>query len=148
MAVKWTPNRTPAASPAQRRQRVLLAEDDPTMRHLLAEVLRDAGYEVVEARDGVALLNWIESTTWCSPEEAFDCVVSDIQMPDVTALEVMKVLRRTPWGTPIVLVSAYADDRTKAVAEQLGAVAVIDKPPDLKALRAAVERAVAVPQAS
>ena len=114
------------------------------MRHLLAEVLRDDGYEVVEARDGVALLNWIESTTWCGPEDTFDVVVSDIQMPDVTALEVMKVLQRTPWGTPIVLVSAYADAKTKAVAEELGAVAVFDKPPDLKALRAAVQRAVAV----
>jgi CheY-like chemotaxis protein len=127
---------------AERKPRVLLVEDDVDMRRLVAAVLRKDGCEVIEVDSGVAMLRRIESTIWRSAADYFDVIVSDIQMPDVTALEVLRNLRCRNITTPVILMTAYGNDHARNDARALGAVALLDKPLDWKQLRAAVRRAV------
>jgi two-component system response regulator AtoC len=137
------PQDTAEVAAGERKTRVLLVEDDPDMRRLVAWELRKAGYQVIEGATGVGLLAGIECSTWSNPTDTFDVVVSDIQMPDLTALEVLECLRLRDHAAPIVLMTAYGNERTRNEARALGAVEILDKPLDWTRLRAAVERAVA-----
>ncbi len=128
----------------QRRPRVLVVEDDGDMRRLVAKVLERDGYEVHQMDDGVGLLSCIEATAWGEHSGCFDVIVSDVQMPDLTALEVLEALRYRDLPAPIVLMTAYGNDQTRSVARALGAAAVLDKPIDWHHLRAAVKRALAL----
>lgn len=127
---------------ADRIRRVLLAEDDAALRRLLAEVLRQDGYEVVEARDGVELLAEIDATLVARWErsDAF-VVVADVHMPGFSGLDVLAVLRCAHCATPVILITAFGDAETREEAHELGAVAVFDKPFNLDDLRAALEEA-------
>lgn len=121
------------------RTRVLLADDDPDLRRLLSLTLRRAGYEVVEAADGVELLDRIEATI--AKRDYFGVIVADVNMPGLTGLDVLAALRCTSWTTPVILITAFGDPATKAEADDLGAT-VLDKPLDLDGLRTAVRAAV------
>ena len=139
-----TPESTPARG-TERRRRVLVAEDDADMRRLVATVLRMAGHKVVEAKDGMEVLDRLESTIWSERPDLFDVIVSDIQMPGLSGLDVLASLRCAYWNTPVVLITAFGDDETRAEALDLGAAAVLDKPLDPTSLRAAVLTAVSAP---
>ena len=125
--------------PPRRHPLVLLAEDDEAFRRLLASVLEQEGYEVVEARDGLALLASIEDTLTVRRErpESF-LVVADVRMPGLTGLDVLAILRCANWRTPVILITAFGDEATHAEGRELGAVAVFDKPFNVEQLRAAV----------
>lgn len=114
-----------SASPA----RILLGEDDAELRALVAMKLRSAGFEVVEAPDGSALLGRLADGI--QPDgtiEHFDLILSDIHMPYFSALDVMIGARRCIATTPIVLITAFGDPKLHERALRLGATAVLDKP--------------------
>jgi CheY-like chemotaxis protein len=119
--------------------RVLLAEDDPEFRAVLADSLREDGNEVTEVNDGTALLDRLaEASASERSEDAYDMVVTDVRMPGHDAFEVMLGTRRSMPDIPFVLVTAFGDANTHRRAKRLGAVAVLDKPIDLDELRAVV----------
>ncbi len=121
--------------------RVLLAEDDSSLRILIAQALRQDGVEVIEIADGNALVDHLaEGVAKDGSLDGFDLIVSDIRMPGFNALEVMGGLRRLLSRTPVVLITAFGDPRTHQRAKQLGAAAVLDKPFDIDQLRATVAR--------
>ena len=128
----------PVSSLALARRHVLVAEDDPSLRRLIATVLGEAGYEVIEAQDGNQLLAQIERLL--AARRTF-VIVSDVNMPGLTGLDVLAILRCALAHTPVVLITAFGDAETHSEARELGAVTVLDKPFDVDALRAAVERA-------
>ena len=122
---------------------VLVAEDDPDMRRLVATLLRRAGHRVVEASDGMEILDRIEEATVRSEGlELIDVIVSDIDMPGLSGLDLLAALRCTDLTTPVVLITAFGDEETRAEARELGAAAILDKPLDAEALRHAVAEAV------
>lgn len=116
--------------------RVLIAEDDPAFRQLLASVLRADGFEVFEARNGAELLDWIDELV-DGGTIAVDLVISDVQMPVVSGLDVLAALRRRARAMPVILITAFGDEHTHEEAQRLGAAAVFDKPFDLADLRTA-----------
>jgi CheY-like chemotaxis protein len=122
-------------------RRVLVAEDDPDMRRLVAAHLRRAGHRVVEASDGMEILDRIEATVRSAGRELIDVIVSDIDMPGLSGLDLLAALRCTDWTTPVVLITAFGDEETRAEARELGAAAILDKPLDAAALRHAVAEA-------
>ena len=123
--------------------RLLLAEDDLELRELLAYVLRADGHEVVEARDGVELLELLSATAERgSAHERFELVVSDVRMPGLTAFDVLTRLQRTLTDTPVILITAFGDQTTHLRAQRMGASRVFDKPFDFDDLRAAVQDAL------
>jgi CheY-like chemotaxis protein len=124
---------------APRRFRILVAEDDAEMRRVIADTLRDDGYDVVELADGGRLLVDVAARLKGSPEgDSIDLIVSDIRMPICTGLQILEALRLAHWRTPVILMTAFGDDATRRQAEGLRAV-LFDKPFDLDDLRTAVK---------
>lgn len=122
--------------------RVLLAEDDDDLRHLMADALRADGHFVIEASDGDQLLNQIEHQIADTRRDNFAVVVSDVRMPGFWGTDVLAVLSCSKWTTPFVLMTAFGDSELHTQARELGATAVLDKPVDLDALRAVVRGAM------
>jgi DNA-binding response OmpR family regulator len=133
----------PSAEP---QSKVLLAEDEPGLRRLLGKVLRDAGYDVVEAPDGAAL--WHEIVNWQDddddPREP-DLIISDIHTPGWTGLEVLRRFRSFNWSTPVILMSAFTDLPSYQEALLLGATHVFNKPFDVHQLLLAIRRVLGDP---
>ena len=119
-----------------RPTRVLLAEDDPDMRFVLAMALRQDGYEVEEVADGTELEAVIRAAAEGAYDQApVDMVVSDVRMPGKNSLDVLRGLRRLDWVVPIVLITALGSPEVHAEARRLGVRAVLNKPFNLDRLR-------------
>ena len=106
---------------------VLVVDDEPTLRSLLADTFADVGYEVRAAADGLEALSAAES-------ERPDVVVSDVVMPRLDGATLAGRMRDR--GVPVVLLSAVYD------AVDLPGVAFLPKPFDLDELLDAVESAL------
>jgi CheY-like chemotaxis protein len=129
--------RTPV-EPRSRPFRILVAEDDPEMRCVVADTLREDGYDVVDLADGGRLLVDIAARMKEGADsDAVDLIVSDIRMPICTGLQILEVLRQAHWHTPVILMTAFGDQSTRKRAEDLQAV-LFDKPFDMDDLRTAV----------
>ncbi len=115
--------------------RILLAEDNETMRRLLGFVLRADGHDLAEARDGTELLEAIASSLLAGPGERFDAIVSEQSLPGLEGLTVLAGLRARGVSTPFVLITA--DPEIQARARRLGGV-VLDQPFNTQAIRDAV----------
>src|SRR6187455_2965437 len=112
--------------------RVLVAEDDDELRWLITRTLRKSGFDVIEARDGSALLDRAGELLVKDPSlSGLDLIVSDIRMPGWSGLDVLAGLHHSEVRVPIVLITAFGDSSTHEQAARLGAAAVVDKPFDL-----------------
>lgn len=121
--------------------RVLVADDDDEMRALLAQTLRDDGYEVVESDNGARALLALSLDRNGEGPRGVDLVVTDLRMPGATGLEILVGLRALDWPVPVVLITAFLDEEVEAAARRLGVAAVLSKPFSLTELREAVHRA-------
>lgn len=110
--------------------RIILAEDDDEMRDLIASSLQKDGYEVTLAKDGSELLARLAF-------QEFDVVISDIRMPGVSGMNVLEGLRDARWTVPVILMTAFGDEETRARVESKDAV-LFDKPFDVDDLRTAI----------
>ena len=115
----------------QRPTLVLLAEDDAELRRLIATTLRDDGYEVVEAANGMELLDSLELMIGRRLPYA---IVTDVRMPLLSGMDVLAVIRASSTEVPVILITAFGDIDTHGEAHDLGAVAILDKPFDMSAL--------------
>jgi len=117
--------------------RILLVEDDPSIREVTAIGLRNAGFTVDTAADGRQGLDRFAA-------EPFDLVLLDVMLPRLDGLEVCRAIRRTS-TVPIVMLTARADTIDVVVGLEAGADDYVKKPfevPELVArVRAAVRRA-------
>lgn len=118
------------------RPSILLAEDDHEMRALLGSSLRQAGFDVVECRNGIELLDRIEGYGPSNQPAAFDLIISDICMPGVSGLSLLEGLRQWEELQPLtmILITAFGDEQMRERARQFGAAAIFDKPFDLEDL--------------
>ena len=119
---------------------ILLAEDDEDMRLLLATVLRNEGYLVTECKNGAHLLDSLSGLLLQGATSEFDLIISDIRMPGLTALEILEGLFESPNLPPVILTTAFGDKAVHQEAKERGAIATLDKPFDLKALLALLEK--------
>jgi DNA-binding response OmpR family regulator len=117
-------------------RRILLAEDDSSLRFLLAQALRGDGYLVVAAANGLELMDVLsDSLSPDSPVARFDLVLSDIRMPGWPGLGALTRVRGHPAMPPFILFTAFGDDETHRHALELGALTLLDKPFDIDELR-------------
>lgn len=93
--------------------RVLIVDDEPSMRFLERVMLEAAGLDVEEAAGGRDALA-------AAKDQGFDAIVLDFRMPDLTGLEVARELRGLGDRTPVVLYSGYLDPKVAAEAGDLG----------------------------
>ncbi len=116
-------------------KRILAVDDSPTMRQLVRVTLTRSGYEVMEAEDGAQGLS--KATA-----EAFDLVLSDINMPVMNGLDMVRALRKLPSYkfTPIVLVTTESQVEKKQEGKTAGATGWIVKPFEPEQLLAVVAK--------
>jgi DNA-binding response OmpR family regulator len=122
-----------------RAPRVLVVDDDAEMRRLVCDTLRKDGYDIVEEADGGRLLVRVAALyAQSGPVEPVDLIVTDVRMPVCTGLDIVKGLRDAHWATPVILMTAFADDDVTRRARILGAV-LFNKPFQMVDLREAAK---------
>lgn len=119
--------------------RILVVDDNADMRSYVSSVLQRAGYQIWTARHGA---EGFEATQTCHP----DLIVTDLMMPLVSGLEMIQMIRRQPElrGTPIVLLTAKADEDTRIEGVEMGADAYLAKPFNDRELLAEVRNLLAL----
>lgn len=130
------------------RRHVLLAEADATVRQRLAARLRDDGFDVAEAGDVLDLLPRLASLVARDTAPNDLVVVSDTQGPGRGGLQVLAMLRRARWRTPVIVLARRGDRAARAEARALGATAVLTERTDVERLRRAVRRALPLADAA
>ncbi len=110
--------------------KLLVVEDDATMRELYRENLMDS-YEIVETGDPTAALG-------LALEQKPDCILLDISLPEYSGFELCQALSSLSFSqlTPVIVVSGRPSDVYKAACLKLGAVDYFQKPVDFEVLRA------------
>lgn len=107
--------------------RILVAEDDPSANKLICAVLRKDGHEALAATDGQEALDLLD-------HEHVDLIVSDIMMPRIDGLELVRQLREAEWNTPVLLLTARLDAESLHAGFLIGADDYLTKPADMKEL--------------
>lgn len=116
-------------------KRILIIDDDEIIRKFLMDFFDDLGYEVVTAESGEDALAKFTPQT-------FDLVVSDLVMPDLSGIEVLKELKAKDDKVLFFLVTGYPTLETAVEAMKSGAYDYIVKPFNLEDLKMKVERAL------
>ena len=123
-----TPNDTDtAAAPI----RVLVADDEPSIRQLLTATLAPQGYEVTAARDGDEAKRLLE-------RESFEVVITDYQMPGLNGIDVLRFAKLMNAGCQVVLITGRDGPGVKEKALAYGAADYIQKPFSLDAITRAM----------
>lgn len=116
-------------------KRVLAVDDEPSMLRLLEISLRQAGYQPVTAKDGREALDIIRT-------HGVDCVVSDLHMPRMDGLQLLKEIRLENADLPVIIVTAQGEIKSAIEAMKSGASDYILRPFDLEVLEVAIKRAL------
>ena len=114
--------------------KILLVEDEKSMRDLLGLMLRKEGYSVATADSALEAKELLESG------ESFDLVVSDVSMPGMSGLDLLRELRRLTPETAVVIMTAYGTKQTAIEALNEGASYYIEKPFDLEEMKVVVDK--------
>jgi len=114
-----------------RGARILIVDDDESMREILAFRLEDAGCVAFEAMSGREARDVLELR---SIDGGIDLVLMDLRLPGPSGIQVLQALRATASLPPAILMTSLADDTVRAEALTLG-VHVLDKPFTFDALR-------------
>ncbi len=115
--------------------RILTVDDSASMRALLNHALTSSGFDVEQADDGIAALEWLS-------ENEVDVVITDINMPRLDGFGLIEKLRtgNRHRDRPILVLTTESSDEKKARARAAGATGWIVKPFDADKLVAAVRR--------
>jgi signal transduction histidine kinase/CheY-like chemotaxis protein len=130
------PSNLATVAPLRASANILVVEDEAEVARVTMEVLRDIGYQAVEARDGHAALELIEQ------DPTIDLVLSDVVMPGgISGLELARRLRKLRPGLPVVLATGYTQLGARVMDEDLTFIAKPYRRETLAAaLRTAFER--------
>jgi two-component system cell cycle sensor histidine kinase/response regulator CckA len=128
---------SPRAGDAGTGELVLIVDDEPTVRHVLREALEQAGYAVLEAKDGR------EALELCVARGAeIKLVVTDMAMPYADGLSLVRGLRATGMSLPVVVITAGVSSEREAELNAERVFAVLDKPMNASRLIATVRAAL------
>ncbi|MEO0604091.1 MAG: sigma-54 dependent transcriptional regulator [Myxococcota bacterium] len=115
--------------------RILIVDDEPSIRKVLSAHLRRFGHDVQTANDGADALARLE-------EEAFDLVVSDLKMPVVDGMELLRWVNTNQSAVPVILITAHGTVDSAVEAIKQGAFDYVTKPFDRDELQGAITKAI------
>jgi FixJ family two-component response regulator len=115
---------------------ISIIDDDESIREATRGLVRSLGYQA-------AAFQSAEDFLQSEGRDATSCVITDIQMPGISGLDLQDRLRGEGCSTPIIFITAYPQERAKARAMKAGAIGFFGKPFDDQALIACLDRALA-----
>lgn len=108
-------------SEMKRKKAVLVIDDEPSVADALKLILTESGYDVEVYRNGKDAVDRLVN-------RRFDLVITDIRLPDMSGLDVLRHLRRSHRGVLAIVITAHHTPELAAASLSLGAVAVLPKP--------------------
>jgi two-component system, NtrC family, response regulator PilR len=114
---------------------ILIVDDDRSLRKMLAFVLTKEGYGVEEAVNGVDAMKKLKGRN-------FDLVISDIRMPDLNGIELLKKIKTHDQELPVIMITAYATTNDAIEAMKLGAEDYVMKPFSLDELKIVISKSL------
>jgi excisionase family DNA binding protein len=124
----------PAGPPAATRRRVLVADDEESIRDLLSKALAMSDYEVETAADGSSALGRLRARD-------YDLLVADLRMPGMDGLQLIRDARRFQAGLKVIIITGYSNESSAIEAVNLGVTGYLTKPFRVPQVLAAVARA-------
>jgi DNA-binding NtrC family response regulator len=118
--------------------RIVLAEDDEDIRFVMHQVLTQSGDDVEELENGVQLAQRLAIRT-----PAIDVIITDICMPWMNGVQVLKIARSAGITTPVLVITGVTDRAVLHQTESLGNIRVLLKPVDIKTLRTSIAELIA-----
>ena len=129
----------PALVPTPAFPRVILGENETLLRRRLAQGLRSAGYEVVEATSGTDVLACVEFDVsedgWSTTD---DVIIADVQMPGASGIDILRQVHAYDFRARVILISRSPDRSLEEEARRLGASAVLNTPVSSRDLMSAL----------
>lgn len=122
------------------KQTILVVDDEAKMRRLLEIMLTQMDYAVLQAGNGVEALTVLE-------QQAVDLIITDLKMPKLDGIGLLKHLREQTNNIPVIVVTAYGAVETAVDAMKYGASDYIVRPFELDAVEAAVQQALSLSKA-
>ncbi|MDE0908902.1 MAG: sigma-54 dependent transcriptional regulator [Myxococcota bacterium] len=117
------------------KARVLIVDDERSMQEFLEIFFRREGYDVTTASD-------VASATLCLENDDYDLLISDMQMPDGSGLDLLRVVRASCEDTVTIMITAFATTDSAIAAMKDGAYDYITKPFKVDEIRLVVEKAL------
>lgn len=115
-------------------EKILIVDDEPLMRKFLTEIVQRKKIEAITAEDGATALQLLKN-------HSFDLVISDIKLPDLSGIQLLKTAKKWHPSLFFILMTAFASDHTAADAMRLGAFNYLIKPFSPAAIEAMIEKA-------
>ena len=115
--------------------RILVADDEPNLRRVLSAILRREGYDVLQAADGSEAIDLLS--------EPVDVVITDLKMPRVDGMEVLRHASAQLPNVPVIMITAFGTVDNAVAAVKAGAFDYLEKPFEQEQIRQIVNKAVA-----
>jgi DNA-binding NtrC family response regulator len=119
------------------KKKVLVIDDEQIVLDSVSQILIDENYEVDVSLSGREGLDW-------AIERPYDIILTDIRMPDIGGMRVLRDIKRVKSSLPVVIITGYATTKSAVQAMKLGAAEYIEKPFEPEQLLDAVGRALGI----
>ncbi|UCE34086.1 MAG: sigma-54-dependent Fis family transcriptional regulator [Deltaproteobacteria bacterium] len=119
------------------KKKALVIDDEQIVLDSVSALLTDEGFEVDVSLDGRQGLDW-------AIERTYDVVLTDIRMPDIGGMKVLRDVKRINPTLPVIMITGYASVESAVQAMKLGAAEYIEKPFEPEQLLDAVSRALGI----
>jgi DNA-binding NtrC family response regulator len=115
---------------------ILIADDDDSLRRVLEFQLRENGYEVLTASNGLSALDLFT-------QNEVNCLITDLRMPELSGMELLRRAGAIQADTPVIVITAFGDVETAVEAMRAGAFDFITKPFNREQILLTVRKALA-----
>ena len=119
------------------KKKVLVIDDEQIVLDSVSQILIDENYEVDASLSGREGLDW-------AIERPYDIVLTDIRMPDIGGMRVLRDIKRVKSSLPVLIITGYATTKSAVQAMKLGAADYIEKPFEPEELIDSVSRALGI----
>ena len=119
------------------KKQVLVIDDEQIVLDSVSQILIDENYEVDVSLSGREGLDW-------AIERPYDIILTDIRMPDIGGMRVLRDIKRVKSSLPVLIITGYATTKSAVQAMKLGAAEYIEKPFEPEQLLEAVARALGI----
>ncbi len=116
-----------------KQEKILLVEDEQIILETMGDDLREAGFDVVEARNGLEGIRQFKSGS-------IDLVISDLMMDEMDGFEVLKEIKKISPNTPVIIITGYPSNKVAKQALMMGASDIIIKPSDMEEIFHTIRR--------